>query len=59
MVESLKKVARLEHNVLKVYGGHNELGLGPTILHEAGEAADYLINDDLVKFGTGLHCFHN
>jgi glyoxylase-like metal-dependent hydrolase (beta-lactamase superfamily II) len=57
LVKSFKKVARLEKEVSKVFGGHNELGLDSSILYEAGEDAEYLINHDLVRFGAGTHHF--
>ncbi|MCO7124377.1 MBL fold metallo-hydrolase [Sporolactobacillus shoreicorticis] len=57
LVKSFKKVAHLEKEVSKVFGGHNEMGLDASILHEAGLDAEWLIQHDLVKFGTGTHHF--
>ncbi|MDN3956017.1 MBL fold metallo-hydrolase [Sporolactobacillus laevolacticus] len=57
LVKSFKKVADLEKDVSKVFGGHNELGMDSSILHEARVDADFLINHSLVRFGTGIHHF--
>jgi glyoxylase-like metal-dependent hydrolase (beta-lactamase superfamily II) len=54
LIKSFKKVANLEKEVSKVFGGHNELGLDSSILHEAGVDADFLINHNLIRFGSGI-----
>lgn len=58
LTASLKKISQLE-NITQVFGSHNTLGLPPSILKEAGEAADYLIAEELDTFGTGIHQFEH
>ncbi|SDW35136.1 hypothetical protein SAMN05518848_1011114 [Paenibacillus sp. PDC88] len=40
-----------------VCGSHNTLGLDPSILEEVTRATTYMKENDLVKFGTGVHHF--
>ncbi|WP_368505088.1 MBL fold metallo-hydrolase [Alkalihalophilus sp. As8PL] len=56
LVDSLEKIAKFT-NVTKIYGGHNTIGLDPTLLNEVKRAVDELRNQELVKFGTGIHRF--
>ena len=56
LVDSLEKISRLP-NVSNIYGGHNTLGLDAGILHEIKSAIYKLREQDLIKFGTGIHKF--
>lgn len=56
LVNSLEKVAGIP-NVIKVYGGHNTIGMDSAILKEVKTAVKVLRKNDLVKFGTGIHQF--
>ncbi len=57
LVRSFKKIAQMEKDVSKVFGGHNDLALDASILREAGEAAKKLMDHGWVRFGTGIHRF--
>nr|WP_230199388.1 MBL fold metallo-hydrolase [Bacillus ndiopicus] len=57
LIASLERMAMIP-NVKKVFGSHNTLGLSPAILEEVKIAAKYLKENDLVKFGTGVHTFN-
>lgn len=56
LVNSLEKISLLT-NVTKIFGGHNKLGLEPTLLVEVLEAVHYLREHHLVEHGTGTHKF--
>jgi glyoxylase-like metal-dependent hydrolase (beta-lactamase superfamily II) len=56
LVRSLARIAQI-NGIRKVYGSHNTLGLDPEILREAGRAAQYLQEQELDHFGTGIHRF--
>jgi hypothetical protein len=57
LVQSLERIAKI-NEVTRVFGSHNTLGLDPAILHEVNRAVVYLLEHDLVKFGTGVHEFN-
>ncbi|WP_404407081.1 MBL fold metallo-hydrolase [Jeotgalibacillus malaysiensis] len=57
LLESWEKIAALK-GVKKVFGSHNSVGLDPEILLEAKNAAIFLREHDLAKFGTGVHEFN-
>ena len=57
LVASLEKITNLPH-VTKIYGGHNTIGLEASILSEVKNAVNKLRQEDLVKFGTGIHKFN-
>lgn len=40
-----------------IYGSHNTLGLEPIILKEVKRAVKFLRENELTKFGTGIHKF--
>lgn len=56
LVNSLEKITTIP-NVNLIYGSHNSLGIKPDILNEVQKAVIYLRENDLVKFGTGIHQF--
>ncbi|OWA35997.1 MBL fold metallo-hydrolase [Saccharibacillus sp. O16] len=56
LVASWEKIAAIPR-VKRVFGSHNELGLPPEILPLAGEAAVWLRENGLARFGTGIHHF--
>lgn len=56
LVESLEKICDIK-GVSMVYGSHNTLGLDIEVLEETREAIEYLEQNNLVKFGSGLHAF--
>ncbi|MEK5057919.1 MBL fold metallo-hydrolase [Paenibacillus sp. FSL H7-0326] len=56
LVQSLERIAEIP-GVKMVYGSHNTLGLDPSILEEVKRATTYMKENDLVKFGTGVHHF--
>ncbi|MFG6117866.1 MBL fold metallo-hydrolase [Thalassobacillus sp. B23F22_16] len=56
LVNSLERVAELP-GVFMVYGSHNTLGLEASILEEVKRAVIYLRENDLARFGTGVHHF--
>lgn len=58
LVKSLERISNLP-NIKMVYGSHNILGIEPSIFIEVKQAITYLKDNDLVKFGTGLHKFEN
>ncbi|BCN30598.1 MBL fold metallo-hydrolase [Anaeromicropila herbilytica] len=58
LVESLDKIANLD-NITKIYPSHNTLPLDPSILLEVKQAVQYLRDNDLVRFGTGIHKFNH
>src|SRR5690625_292211 len=57
LVNSLEKITKIP-NVSMVFGSHNTLGLEPVILEEVKEAVKFLREQDLIKFGTGVHQFN-
>ncbi len=57
LVDSWEKISAIR-NVSMVYGSHNTLGLAPEILEEVKRAVTYLRENDLAKFGTGIHKFN-
>lgn len=56
LCRSLKKIAEIP-GVTKIYGAHNTLGLDPKIMQEVKRAVQYLLKNDLARFGTGVHEF--
>lgn len=56
LVNSLEKISEIP-NVSMVYGSHNTLGLKSTILKEVKNAVKFLRENELTKFGTGIHQF--
>ncbi|KGR85438.1 MBL fold metallo-hydrolase [Lysinibacillus odysseyi] len=57
LAASWERIARL-NGVRKIYGSHNTLGLDPLLLQEVKKAAHYLREQNLLKFGTGIHQFN-
>lgn len=57
LVRSWEKIANIR-NVSMIYGSHNTLGLNPDILQEVKYAVQYLRDNHLIRFGTGLHRFN-
>ncbi|MCH7321530.1 MBL fold metallo-hydrolase [Solibacillus sp. MA9] len=57
LVNSLEKIAKIP-NINMIYGSHNSLGITPDILNEVKLAIAHLKDNDLVKFGTGIHRFN-
>ncbi len=56
LVNSLEKITNIP-NIKMIYGSHNTLGINSDILDEVKKAVHYLRENDLVKFGTGIHQF--
>jgi len=56
LVNSLEKLTNI-NSIKMIFGSHNTLGINPEILNEVKKAIKYLRNNDLIKFGTGLHKF--
>ncbi|MBU9720872.1 MULTISPECIES: MBL fold metallo-hydrolase [Bacillaceae] len=56
LVNSLEKISEIR-NITMIYGSHNSLGLNPEILEEVKTAVTYLRENELTKFGTGIHQF--
>lgn len=56
LINSLEKISKIS-NVSMVYGSHNTLGLNPKILKEVQFAVKFLRENELTKFGTGIHKF--
>ncbi|MNI39839.1 hydroxyacylglutathione hydrolase [compost metagenome] len=57
LVHSLERIAEIP-GVTKVYGSHNTLGLNPNILEEVKRAVKFLRDNDVIRFGTGVHTFN-
>lgn len=57
LVRSLEYISSI-HNVTKIYGGHNTLGLNASLLQEIKYAVQYLKENELIRFGTGIHEFN-
>lgn len=57
LVQSLERIAGIG-GVRKIFGSHNTLGLEPEILGEVQHAVQRLRQNDLIKFGTGIHTFN-
>lgn len=57
LVNSLEKISEIS-DVTMVYGSHNTLGLQPDILGEVKVAVKYLRENELDRFGTGIHHFN-
>lgn len=57
LVNSWERISAIP-NISKVYGSHNTLGLEPQILEEVKAAVTYLRENDLTRFGTGIHTFN-
>ncbi|GGH36697.1 MBL fold metallo-hydrolase [Paenibacillus segetis] len=57
LINSLDRISNIP-NVTQVYGSHNTLGLEPAILQEVKIAVKELREQDLVKFGTGIHRYN-
>jgi hypothetical protein len=58
LVQSLMRISKID-GVTRLFGSHNTLGLDPAILHEVNRAVVYLLEHDLVRFGTGVHEFNS
>lgn len=58
LVRSLHKITNFSP-INRIYGSHHTLGLSPTILKEVKYAIQYLIDNNLVQHGTGIHSFQN
>ncbi|WP_332647051.1 MBL fold metallo-hydrolase [Lysinibacillus sp. 54212] len=56
LVNSLERISEIP-NISMIYGSHNTLGLEPGILEEVKSAAQYLRENQLTRFGTGIHKF--
>lgn len=56
LINSLEKITKIQ-NIRMIFGSHNTLGIKAEILDEVTEAVKYLRENDLVKFGTGVHKF--
>ncbi len=56
LVASWERISSLK-GIYKIYGSHNTLGLEPSLLNEVKIAVRYLRENDLAKFGTGIHRF--
>ncbi|MBW4084247.1 MBL fold metallo-hydrolase [Paenibacillus sp. S150] len=56
LVQSLERIGKLQ-GVERIFGSHNTLGLEPEILTEVRRAVQFLRENNLVAFGTGLHAF--
>lgn len=56
LVKSLDRICEIE-NVARVFGSHNTIGLDIKVLKETKEAVEYLEENKLVEFGSGLHAF--
>ncbi|MCG7344827.1 MBL fold metallo-hydrolase [Sporosarcina sp. ACRSL] len=56
LVQSLEKISSIP-NVTKIFGGHNTLGLDSVLLIEVKNAVKELWEQELVRFGTGIHKF--
>ena len=57
LVNSLERISEIR-NVSMVYGSHNTLGLESEILGEVKRAVKFLNENELIKFGTGIHKFN-
>lgn len=57
LAASWERIAHL-NGVRKIYGSHNTLGLEPLLLQEVEKAVHYLREQNLFKFGTGIHQFN-
>lgn len=57
LVNSLERISEIA-NVSRVYGSHNTFGLEAQILEEVKVAVKFLRNNDLIRFGTGIHEFN-
>lgn len=58
LVRSLHKITNFSP-INQIYGSHHTLGLSPTIQKEVKYAIQYLIDNNLVQHGTGIHSFQN
>ncbi|HEY4554135.1 MAG TPA: MBL fold metallo-hydrolase, partial [Bacillaceae bacterium] len=56
-VHSLERITEIP-DITMIYGSHNTLGIAPNILEEVKAAVTYLREQNLMKFGTGLHKFN-
>lgn len=57
LVNSLEKISDIP-NISMIYGSHNTIGIAPSILKEIKIAVKFLRENDLIKFGTGIHKFN-
>jgi len=57
LINSWKKLIKLE-GVTRLFGSHNQLGFDIEVLEDVKLAITYLEQNELVKWGTGLHCFN-
>lgn len=56
LINSWKKFLTIK-GVTRLFGSHNQLGFDIEVLEDVKTAIDYLEQNDLVKWGTGLHSF--
>lgn len=57
LVNSLERISEIP-NVSMIYGSHNSLGMTPSIFKEVQIAVQFLRENELVQFGTGIHQFN-
>ena len=57
LVNSLEKISKIK-GISKIFGGHNDLGLEPSILAEVKKAVAFLREQNVVRHGTGVHTFN-
>ena len=57
LVNSLEKISEIP-NISMIYGSHNTIGIEPSIVKEIKNAVKFLRENDLIKFGTGIHKFN-
>lgn len=57
LVHSLERITEIP-DITMIYGSHNTLGIAPNILEEVKAAVTYLREQNLMKFGTGVHEFN-
>ena len=58
LVNSLERISDIP-NVTKIFGSHNTVGLESEIFEEVKQAIKFLRENDLIKFGTGVHKFNS
>lgn len=56
LVNSLERITQIS-GVTMIYGSHHTLGITPAIFEEVKRATHYLRQQDLIRFGTGIHTF--
>lgn len=55
---SLEKLTQF-NGLTTIYGSHNTLGINPSVLKDVKQAIEYLRNNDLDHWGTGVHKIKN